>query len=269
MRRTLSTRISGRSRKRIGWRGGVPLSPGRRARTRRCPRHRRARCSRCRWPAGIPARADGGELRVEHFGVVDGARRERERAHPARAIGLDAEADAAVRAAQRARQLGGAGAFEERQVLGRGAVVHVGGRRERAELEGERREAGVGDPGVVDARRAFGARAAELEQQAVVEIARDGAFDAEARAAEIEASLKSRAALFSRLAQCAHRAAAEIGGQRAFGASPYIAPSSCTLARKRDRRAAVGGGDGRAVVGEARASGTSCVGDLRLAELLA
>ena len=134
-----------------------------------------------------PARPTAASCAVEDFGVVHGARRDRERAHPALAVGLEPEADAAIGAAQRARQFGSAGALEERQVFGRGAVVHVGGRRKCAELERERREARVGDPRVVDARRAFGAAAAELEQQAVVEVARDGAFDAEARAAEIEA----------------------------------------------------------------------------------
>ena len=75
MRRTLSTRISGRSRKRSGWRGGVPraLVGGR--------EHVGAR----RADVHVVVVAGGdeesrarhrGELRIEDFGVVDGARRE-------------------------------------------------------------------------------------------------------------------------------------------------------------------------------------------------
>jgi len=59
------------------------------------------------------------------------------------------------------------------------AVVHVGGRREGADLESERRDAGVGQPCVVDPRRAFGASAAEL--------AVEDAFEADPRAAEVGA----------------------------------------------------------------------------------
>ena len=78
---------------------------------------------------------DGGELPVEDFSVVDGARGERERAHPALAARAQSQADAAIGAAQRARQFRSTGALDERQVFGRRAVVHVGGRRECAELE--------------------------------------------------------------------------------------------------------------------------------------
>ena len=192
-----------------------------------------------------------GELSVEDFSVVDGARRDRERAHPACAVRLEPEADAAIGAAQRARQFGSAGALEERQVLGRGAVIHVGGRRERAELERERREAGVRDPRVIDARRAFGAAAAEFEQQAIVEIARDGAFDAEARAAEIEAVTEiARGVVF----------AIRQSRPPSRGGSPWRADLPCLRRTSRRRAArwreprieerAVGSRDGRPVVAE-------------------
>ena len=115
------------------------------------------------------------------------------------------------------------GALEEQQVFRGCAVVHVGRRRERAELEAERREAVVRNPRVVDARRTFGAGAAELQQQPVVEVARDGAFDAETRAPEIEAIAEvARGAVFA-VGYSAHRAAAKVRGRAGPPATRHTA----------------------------------------------
>ena len=126
----------------------------------------------------------------------------------------------------------------------------------------ERREPGVGDPRVVDARRTFGAGAAELEQQSVVEVARKRAFDAEARAAEVEAigEIARRVVFAVRRAPTDPRRKSVVSGPSAI--SPYSAPSSCTLARNAiDERPSAAVIVGRALL---RVTfGTSCAATLR------
>src|SRR6185369_10837981 len=110
-------------------------------------------------------------------------------------------------------QLRGTGTFKERQVFGTGAIVHVGWRRERADLKGERRDAAVRDPRVVDARRTFGTRAAQFQQQAIVEVACDGALHAETRATEIESVAEIARGGVLAIGHATHRAPTEIGGE--------------------------------------------------------
>jgi hypothetical protein len=141
-------------------------------------------------------------------------RRDGECAHPAFAIGFESEANSPVSAAERARKFRSAGALEERKVLGRSAVIHVGGRRKCAELECERCEAGVGDPGVIDARRTFRAAAAKFEQQAVVEGARDGALETEPRAPEIETITEVACRVVFAIGCSADRPATIVRGER-------------------------------------------------------
>ena len=68
--------------------------------------------------------------------------------------------------------------------------------------------------------------AAEFEQQPVVPVARNGAFNAETRAPEIEAVAEVARGTVLPVRVPAHRAAAKVLVERARGDSPYRAPSS-------------------------------------------
>ena len=211
-------------------------------------------------PSGTP---DQRRLRIVDFGIVDGAARQRERTHPARAAGAQREPEPAVGAAHRAGQFRGRRTFDEQQVIGRRAVRETGGWCKRTHLQRERRETVVGDPGIVDARRTFGARSAQLQQQLVVEIAVDHALEAKARAPEIRAIAQVTSTVDVAIGSSADRTAAKIGVQRAGGILAVVRHIGLHQRAQRNRGAAVGARDRHAIVGDRHLRLILC-GDLRL-----
>ena len=138
-----------------------------------------------------------------------------------------------------ARQLGRRRALGEHQLLLARRVVEVGRGREGAELDRERGEARVVDPGVVDARRPFGAAAAELGHEAEAEVLRDNALDAEARAAEVGTVGEVARARDLAVRRSAHRAAPEVdrpAGLRRPGRSARRRAGRPSAARSRSGR---------------------------------
>src|SRR5690606_19795261 len=134
---------------------------------------------------------------------------------PALAIAEDGRRGAAVAAAQAAHQVGDRRALGEQGAVGGRRLLEAAGRREGADahLRG-RAEAVVLRPGGADLARVLCARAAEVVEEVVLEVAERLALDAEAGAAEVGAVGEVPGAAV--LIRVAERAPAEIGGQRTW-----------------------------------------------------